>query len=95
VKTVFEKNTVLTYQALTVPKEKNLEAHVTLDGTLSGQTHPCWPWRVVSKLSWITIPKDVGREQNECLLDCPQTRTTAGSVSEEKKREVSRHLQPL
>ncbi|KAM6495105.1 hypothetical protein JOM56_009728 [Amanita muscaria] len=62
------------------PKEKNLEAHVTLDGMLSGQTHPCWPWRVVSKLSWITIPKDVGREPNECLLDCPQMHTTAGAA---------------
>ncbi|KAM6497781.1 hypothetical protein JOM56_005729 [Amanita muscaria] len=47
-------------------------------------------------LSWITIPKDVGRDQNECLLDCPQTRTTAGAAltASTSKRQHSSSTPP-
>jgi hypothetical protein len=70
-----------TYQPLTAPKARNLEAHVTIDSTLSDQAHPCWPWRVVSNLSWIKFPKNLSIEQNQCLPECVCTPPTATAVS--------------
>ncbi|KAM6495119.1 hypothetical protein JOM56_009742 [Amanita muscaria] len=67
------------YYVLEVPRNDSLKACVMEDGQLSQQPHPCWPWRVVSKLPWIQLPEDTSRT---CIAQC----TNDGDESQPRQR---------